>query len=435
MEDAYSLTSAVQALRSFKGWAIDGCQDIGTPFASTFLSNIQLPTSMSLYIAIVMNKGAHFIVDQLSIVLQLRELSHIDKIYVSVVEYGKNEDGGSFLLDLVEGCLAMADISYTIEQLQSRYSSQDTYYPQLEADLRNLALAPLLKMKSKRIRYDRVIWLRGFICPGDLFAMVKTSYHNNASMVCGMDWRVEGSEQRLVFTDVWRTRDIQGRAFRKVDSKGAVDIATGPVREEISAKRFQDRLPFQVFCCEGGSHVVDPATTYYQGLTYTVEDPDIKKDAGDNSPCMDSAQMHFCRDIWLRTAKNGLEDNVRQEYQKEQNKLNISPAKYRALMKELTLDKEKLREIIDPARIMIHPGCLTTYVDGSHAQLVTDFTESAQERPEAESLDDESILLRPAPDAYLCQEMRSRGGRQMPKTQRWMPYHLVDALQQWAKEL
>lgn len=86
-----------------------------------------------------------------------------------------------------------------------------------------------------------------------------------------------------------------------------------PPREEIAAKRYASHLPFQVFCCESGTHVVDPAQSYYRGIKYrssnkfhnlTNSDPPPVWDQ--SGECMDSSQAWFCRDMWVDSAKLGL---------------------------------------------------------------------------------------------------------------------------------
>lgn len=63
------------------------------------------------------------------------------------------------------------------------------YYPLEEAHTRNLALEPLKELWLKRkIKFHRVIWLKGFTCPNDILETLKVSEANEAAMVCGMDW-------------------------------------------------------------------------------------------------------------------------------------------------------------------------------------------------------------------------------------------------------
>ena len=71
-----------------------------------------------------------------------------------------------------------------------------------------------------------------------------------------------------------------------------------------------------------------------------------------------------------------------------------------------------------PARIIVNPRCVTTYGGVSHTQLALDLFGSPQEE-----LADETgtyVLEDWAgpPDSFVCQEMKTTGGRTAPKSQR-----------------
>lgn len=92
--------------------------------------------------------------------------------------------------------------------------------------------------------------------------------------------------------------------------------SSGPPRDKAGTDRYAAHLPFQVFCCESGSHVIDPFQSYYKGITYRAStlsqnlsttahlpewDPDTQ--------CMDSTQMWFCRDLWTDAARGGMAES------------------------------------------------------------------------------------------------------------------------------
>ncbi len=87
-----------------------------------------------------------------------------------------------------------------------------------------------------------------------------------------------------------------------------------PPREETAAERYAKHLPFQVFCCESGTHVVDPSQTYYRGLKYRFSHKFFNTSLDQVQPpfrrpedeCMDSTQAWFCRDIWVEAARVGM---------------------------------------------------------------------------------------------------------------------------------
>lgn len=109
----------------------------------------------------------------------------------------------------------------------------------------------------------------------------------------------------------WRTRDISGDQFRQAKSSYNPDAS--PLRDKHSAERFASHLPFQVFCCESGTHVVDPSQSYYRGIIYRSALNYHNLSTTQSAPkwdtqgsCMDSAQSWFCRDLWIDAARDGM---------------------------------------------------------------------------------------------------------------------------------
>ena len=111
----------------------------------------------------------------------------------------------------------------------------------------------------------------------------------------------------------WRTRDMDGDQFRQ--SKSSSKPEAGPPRDKEGAARYALHLPFQVFCCESGTHVVDPAQSYYRGISYrsgenfhNLSTSDSVPDWDPEAACMDSSQAWFCRDLWIDAARDGMRD-------------------------------------------------------------------------------------------------------------------------------
>lgn len=110
----------------------------------------------------------------------------------------------------------------------------------------------------------------------------------------------------------WRTRDIQGDQFRQ--SKSSSKPEAGPPRDKAGSARYARHLPFQVFCCESGTHVVDPAQSYYRKIQYragtgyaNLSRSDTVPRRGADDPCLDSSQAWFCRDLWVDAARQGMD--------------------------------------------------------------------------------------------------------------------------------
>lgn len=296
----------------------------------------------------------------------------------------------------------------------------------------------------------------------------------------------------------WRTRDIEGNLFRQAKSNSKPEA--GPPRDAAGTERYKGHLPFQVFCCESGTHVVDPEQSYYREIAYrasplshnlstTQEQPDWDPE----TQCMDSTQMWFCRDLWADAATGGLKDGKRAGHVKlsggHKRDLGAAPAKEKrdgdvgvveraynpepevkivegetgpkAVAREAKVRKRQMggkaqepptaddeqgtdvdaidEETADsapeplelpssaflvpnsaytPARILVNPRCVTTYGGVSHTQLALDLFGNRDEQQHSASgnyvLDDWAG----PPDSFVCQEMRTTGGRTAPKSQR-----------------
>lgn len=232
-----------------------------------------------------------------------------------------------------------------------------------------------------------------------------------------------------------------------------------PPRDQQGANRYAQHLPFQVFCCEAGTHVVDPEQSYYKGIVYRagtqfqnlsnaesvpVREPD--------APCLDSSQAWFCRDLWVRSAQDAMEEVDRVNSGGAMRKRSVIEVAARDPLME-NRNRGKLQDGIDkrqgaaidpdanvgsdydampaeeggedvpapsepvrfaipnsvfrPARILVNPRCPTTYAGVSHTQLALDLFGSGDDASGGGGvkkyvLDD----WEGAPESFVCQEQQ-----------------------------
>lgn len=279
----------------------------------------------------------------------------------------------------------------------------------------------------------------------------------------------------------WRTRDIEGNLFRQAKSNSKPEA--GPPRDKAGTERFKEHLPFQVYCCESGTHIVDPEQSYYRDISYrastvahnlssTAEQPNWDPD----TQCMDSTQMWFCRDLWTDAAKDGLKRGKRGGHAKAAggHKRDLHDRPHQAVVKRAeapeqveeaapapvavdrrqvdggqadedqgtdvdAMDEEAGNPAPEPlkpqdlpasaflipnsaftsARIMVNPRCVTTYGGVSHTRLALDLFGTSGGEDHTQAM--ENYVLEDwagPPDSFVCQEMRTTGGRTAPKSQR-----------------
>jgi hypothetical protein len=318
--DEQVVRGAVDELLGFNGWAAAACSSLTRPFGMQKREDDWSDLSGAgalYYFALVVHGADHFLIDQLAVIVQLSKRLGPNSIFVSLVDYASS-DSTPFICDMAEAVMILLGISFRIRQVPPMTSDPTaSYYPLEEAYTRNLALEPLLELWSRRrVRFTRVIWLKGFTCPNDILETLRVSVVNQASMVCSMDWKEHNGF--FIYNDRWRTRDMDGNLFRGSKSTSPIDEA--PPRDAYGGARYALHLPFQVFCCESGAHVVDPVKSYYEGITYqssvagvfnTSSALDGKTPRWSEGPCMDSSQLHFCRDMWMVAFRDGIKSDAK----------------------------------------------------------------------------------------------------------------------------
>ncbi|KAF8648885.1 hypothetical protein AX16_006160 [Volvariella volvacea WC 439] len=482
--DAQHVFSAIDQLLSLNGWVAAHCPTLIRPFGQNKREGAYddlIRQDHLYYIAIAIHSADHFLVDQLAVIVQMARRLGTENIFVSMLDYGST-DSTETLVDLSEAVLTLLGIPFRIRRVPGMTEDPSTaYYPLEEAYMRNLALEPLHELYQRRsIRFHRVIWLKGFTCPNDILETIQISFANEAAMVCGMDWAEHNGF--FIFSDRWRTRDIEGDQFRQSKSSSSSDAV--PPRDAQGSERYIQHLPFQVFCCESGTHVVDPEQSYYKGIAYrsgtdfhNISKAEGTPIRGPDAPCLDSSQAWFCRDLWIRSARDAMEavdeanklgimkravDALRPDARLRRRQAPIADADANVgsdydAMPEDEVDKEvpslgspKLsipNSVFQPARILVNPRCPTTYAGVSHTQLALDLFGngediSAEEGTRRYVLDD----WEGAPESFVCQEqrycrlelylfvltgiqIRQTGGRKATKTQRRLGFSIHDELQ------
>lgn len=190
--DAQSVLVAIEQLLTMNGWVASKCATLSRPFGQNKNEDAydDLANQGHLYyIGMVIHSADHFLTDQLAVIVQLARRLGTSNLFVSMLDYDSS-DSTETLTDLCEGVLTLLGVPYRIRRVPGMtVDPTAAYYPLEEAHTRNLALEPLHELWEKRkIKFHRVIWLKGFTCPNDILETIKISAVNDAAMVCGMDW-------------------------------------------------------------------------------------------------------------------------------------------------------------------------------------------------------------------------------------------------------
>lgn len=204
---------------------------------------------------------------------------------------------------------------------------------------------------------------------------------------------------------------------------------------------------------------MDPAQSYYKGIQYragtdfqNISRAESSRVRDVDAACLDSSQAWFCRDLWVRSAREAMEemdlehgnDNKKREVvevaardplmhearqavdedvgrrqaQAQDPDANVG-SDYDAISDEEAGEIAPLPEPEDsarlsipnslfrPARILVNPRCPTTYAGVSHTQLARDLFGDGDSNDESKAgkyvLED----WEGAPESFVCQEQRS----------------------------
>lgn len=190
--DAQVVLSSIEQLLTTNGWVASKCATLTRPFGQNkdedAYEDLAKPGQL-YYIGMVIHSADHFLVDQLAVIIQLARRLGTSNLFVSMLDYDSS-DSTDTLTDLCEAVLTLLGIPFRIRRVPGMTENPSyAYYPLEEAHTRNLALEPLHELWEKRkIKFHRVIWLKGFTCPNDILESIRISVVNKAAMVCGMDW-------------------------------------------------------------------------------------------------------------------------------------------------------------------------------------------------------------------------------------------------------
>lgn len=159
------------------------------------------------------------------------------------------------------------------------------------ADLRNLALKPLLDNKERVSENTTVLFINDVAaCPEDILELVLQRRVLDADMTCAMDWTFPGGDDPT-FYDIWISRTIKGDSFFKIPSDGSWDLAQDLFwNDDYSRSRFEAKLPFQVFACWNGATAFG-AAPLLEGLKFR----DPRKDE-----CFQGEPQIFCKEMWWK---------------------------------------------------------------------------------------------------------------------------------------
>ncbi|EFY87270.1 alpha-1,3-mannosyltransferase CMT1 [Metarhizium acridum CQMa 102] len=207
---------------------------------------------------------------------------------LSIVE-GNSPDGTFEVVEALRPGLEDLGVTYFYQTTALNPSNGDRI-EKLSA-LRNAALQPIFDNPGMVSPSSTVIFLNDVLaCAEDILELTLQLRLLNADMTCAMDWEVTDPPR---FYDVWIGRSVSGNSFWEIPEdmrwNRPFDLFWN---EPETARRFRDRVPFQVFACWNGG-VSFRAQPLLEGLRFRA--PNFT--AGE---CVQGEPQLFCAELWFR---------------------------------------------------------------------------------------------------------------------------------------
>ncbi|KAL8686274.1 MAG: hypothetical protein Q9218_007219 [Villophora microphyllina] len=230
---------------------------------------------------------------------------------LSVVE-GRSDDGTFEILHLLRKEVEQLGAKYFLQTNEVNPRAEGANRIEALANLRNLALQPLIQNYSGNDKDITVVFVNDVaICVNDVLELIHQRHHQNADMVCAMDWTYVGPDP--TFYDVWIARGMNGDSFFLIPEDGNWNSAWNIFWNNPDAsQKLNAGQPFQVFSCWNGA-VAFTAKPFVEGK--------IKFRWGSKEECPQGEPKSFCQDMWtLGYGKIAVVPSVNLEYSDEAGK-------------------------------------------------------------------------------------------------------------------
>ncbi|KAI4276396.1 MAG: hypothetical protein L6R38_005679 [Xanthoria sp. 2 TBL-2021] len=185
--------------------------------------------------------------------------------YLSIVE-GNSTDGTSDFLQALYKETKPLGLSYSLvrSDLDPKNETQDRI--ELLAQLRNLALAPLLENPADFDSTETTIIFINDIspCVNDILELIHQRRVQGADLACLMDY----SDDSL-FYDIWVARSMTGDIFFDIPPSGLWKYAKNLLWDDPDRKRrLEAHKPFQAFACWNGMVTMSAKAFIEKGIRF-----------------------------------------------------------------------------------------------------------------------------------------------------------------------
>ncbi|KAL8879354.1 MAG: hypothetical protein Q9198_003015 [Flavoplaca austrocitrina] len=185
--------------------------------------------------------------------------------HLSIVE-GNSTDGTTDLLQALHKDAKALGLAYSLVRSDLDPNNQTSDRIEVLAQLRNLALAPLLQSPSDFDTVDTTIVFINDIspCTNDILELIHQRQIQGADMACPMDYSDDG-----LFYDIWVARSMTGDIFFNIPPSGLWKFAKNLLWDDPDRKRrLEAHKPFQAFACWNGMAAMSARPFIEKGIRF-----------------------------------------------------------------------------------------------------------------------------------------------------------------------
>ena len=201
------------------------------------------------FIALDLYQAAGILPQLLASIVESVKFLGPEYCHLSIVE-GNSTDRTSDLLQALHKDAKALGLAYSLVKSNLDPNNQTNDRIEVLAQLRNLALAPLLQSPSDFDAADTTIVFINDIspCTNDILELIHQRRIQGADMACPMDYSDDG-----LFYDIWVARSMTGDIFFNIPPSGLWKFAKNLLWDDPERKRrLEAHKPFQAFACWNG---------------------------------------------------------------------------------------------------------------------------------------------------------------------------------------
>ncbi|KAJ5161561.1 hypothetical protein N7492_006953 [Penicillium capsulatum] len=241
------------------------------------------------FFALDLHQSVHIIIPLIGSVIEAIRYLGPRNCALSIVE-GRSTDGTAEILADLKTELDHLGIIYFFSRSDINPLAEGENRIYRLAQLRNMAIAPLLDERSRRLNLadpaPTIVFINDVVlCAEDILELIYQKQVQGASVACAFDWTSVGT-----IYDIWVSRDMAGDLFFHIPPNGVGWDNWNPFSHHPpSQDRFSNNLPIQVYACWGGMITVDSTPFLQKKIHFR---------ASNEGECFMPEPMTLAKDLW-----------------------------------------------------------------------------------------------------------------------------------------